>query len=435
MKKNFMAIASLLIAAMLLVVSCAPEANVEGKVEDGLVHASLMATAAGKALTVKYPENEKLSYTVTLAAGWNADNNYKMDEVVGAKTITNADISKKIELGWISQGLWTVTVEGKRGSDVVVTGSTTKYITKGNEGIVVFLKTDTTYSKTTAIDFDITVNELAATNSGYDLKATIERADKATGTPEITDPSFTSTPVKGTNGKNNNTRKYISNNTTLTPGYYKVTVQLIKTTPAATGEGQGTEEVIGGITRGVLVTGESKITIKGSVSASDFAKGSLNVYTPEVEIDSFTAVTDASESDNILGTDVDDSTNTYKGNVTLATFGDNDSYTITYTVGSHCTPTNQNGVTFSDPTYTWTVDGETPTEEKASITNNSITVNYTAPGHKNVTCLVTYLCTVRIGETNYQFTIGNEAVASVLVKGPAVEGEVTGEATTQTQSN
>ena len=34
MKKNFMAIASLLIAAMLLVVSCAPEANVEGKVED-----------------------------------------------------------------------------------------------------------------------------------------------------------------------------------------------------------------------------------------------------------------------------------------------------------------------------------------------------------------------------------------------------------------
>ena len=39
MKKNFMAIASLLIAAMLLVVSCAPEANVEGKVEDGLVEA------------------------------------------------------------------------------------------------------------------------------------------------------------------------------------------------------------------------------------------------------------------------------------------------------------------------------------------------------------------------------------------------------------
>ena len=48
MKKNFMAIASLLIAAMLLVVSCAPEAKVE---DDGLVNASF-SVAYGKDVVV-----------------------------------------------------------------------------------------------------------------------------------------------------------------------------------------------------------------------------------------------------------------------------------------------------------------------------------------------------------------------------------------------
>ena len=104
MKKNFMAIASLLIAAMLLVVSCAPEANVEGKVEDtGLVNASLMATAAGKALTVSSPEGEALTYTITLEAKWDPNSEYKMDEVVGEKTFNRSSISNTIELGWISQ--------------------------------------------------------------------------------------------------------------------------------------------------------------------------------------------------------------------------------------------------------------------------------------------------------------------------------------------
>ena len=60
MKKNFMAIASLLIAAMLLVVSCAPEANVEGKVEDGLVEASF-GVAYGKDVTVSVNENVQIN--------------------------------------------------------------------------------------------------------------------------------------------------------------------------------------------------------------------------------------------------------------------------------------------------------------------------------------------------------------------------------------
>ena len=54
------------------------------------------------------------------------------------------------------------------------------------------------------------------------------------------------------------------------------------------------------------------------------------------------------------------------------------------------------------------------------ILSNTYEKDYTAPGSKNVTCLVTYLCSVDINGSNYDFTFGNEAVASVLVKGPAV---------------
>ena len=61
MKKNFMAIASLLIAAMLLVVSCAPEANVEGKVEDGLVDAKLNV-AFGKAVNISTGTDARILY-------------------------------------------------------------------------------------------------------------------------------------------------------------------------------------------------------------------------------------------------------------------------------------------------------------------------------------------------------------------------------------
>lgn len=429
MKKNFMAIASLLIAAMLLVVSCAPEANVEGKVEDnGLVNASLMATAAGKALTVTH-EGVPLTYSVTLTAGWTTDDDYKMDEVVGARTINNVNIEQDtIPLGWISQGLWTVTVEGKRTvvtnegekKVTVVKGSTTKYITKDNAGVVVFLGTDTTSSQSTTIDFDIKVNELAKDNGNYSLKATIVRADNGTNPPS--NPTLDLKPADNSVG---NTRKY-TGNTKLTPGYYKVTVQLLNGS-----------NVIGGITRGILVTGESKIAIKGSVSASDFAKGSLTVIDPKVTIGNITAVKNANEQNAkksiTLSRNEDLSNNEvlYKGDLKLETSQEAESYAITYTVEASHTSINQSGVTISDPTYTWTVDGETPTREKASITDNSITVNYTAPGPKNVTCLVTYLCTVSIGETEYKFTFGKEAVASVLVKGPAVDGE----APIQTQSN
>ena len=66
MKKNFMAIASLLIAAMLLVVSCAPEAKVENNdVANDLVDVKL-SVAFGKAVKIDTADEARIQYKYTL---------------------------------------------------------------------------------------------------------------------------------------------------------------------------------------------------------------------------------------------------------------------------------------------------------------------------------------------------------------------------------
>ena len=73
MKKNFMAIASLLIAAMLLVVSCAPEANVEGKVEDGLVEAVIGLGRSAKDIDISNGDkNALIKYEYKMTAAWKS---------------------------------------------------------------------------------------------------------------------------------------------------------------------------------------------------------------------------------------------------------------------------------------------------------------------------------------------------------------------------
>ena len=72
MKKNFMAIASLLIAAMLLVVSCAPEAKVENNdVANDLVDVKL-SVAFGKAVKIDTADEARIQYKYTLTPKWDA---------------------------------------------------------------------------------------------------------------------------------------------------------------------------------------------------------------------------------------------------------------------------------------------------------------------------------------------------------------------------
>ena len=119
MKKNFMAIASLLIAAMLLVVSCAPEANVEGKVEDGLVEAVIGLGRSAKDITItdNYAGTH-ITYYYTMNAAWKASDTGApiygevKTETKLAETDSFIGTVPENSLGKVTPGLWNIEVKG-----------------------------------------------------------------------------------------------------------------------------------------------------------------------------------------------------------------------------------------------------------------------------------------------------------------------------------
>lgn len=160
MKKNFLAIASLLIAAMLLVVSCAPEANVEGKVEDGLVDAKLNV-AFGKAVNISAGKDARIIYKYSLEPQWDAlvagkdpygkKSNVALTEADGSnKLFTISDAPSITSLGKVTPGLWKVIVDGylcekqENGSyletsNIVLRGYATLYFGHDKDTVTVFV--------------------------------------------------------------------------------------------------------------------------------------------------------------------------------------------------------------------------------------------------------------------------------------------------------
>ena len=412
MKKNFLKVAALLIAAMLLVVSCSQEVAPKNE-DDGLVNVTLNTSVASKGLTFDGLDSlTSLTYKYYLEALWDES---KVDEAVVGETGDEGksfDGNSGFNLGHLSQGYWKVRVEALKGSKVVLSGETNQYITEGNATVTVFLNVAGTSNSSCTLSFDINVNNLAAENAGYKLYYSIEGTkydgkDFTVSETEIVDRAQVSSAAGTTNppaeGETNLTAEGTTNPTYVTkftgsesglkPGYYRVTVTLKKDS-----------KVIGGITRGfLLIDGDEKVTLKGSVSASDFVKSTLNVITAKVSISDVTAK--VGSGSNLLTTTVGDLT---KGTLTCA--DNSNKATVVYSL----TPTlniekNKNGVTdVSGPTYSWRVDGE----EKS--TSPTLTIEYT-PGNRYVTCIVTYTYKYKVGESEGQFAVSAEAYTYLQV--------------------
>ena len=398
MKKNFLKIAALLIAAMLLVVSCAPEATVKN--ESNLVEVNLSTSVASKSLTFgdTLASTNDLTYRYYLTALW--DKNSVNEEVVGETAGNGVEFSIRengVNLGYLSQGYWKITVKGFNSNDeVVLYGETNHYVTKGKGDVTVFLNTSGDDNSTSTLHFEINVNDLAEGNDGYDLYYSITGKNYKGVDVGVEETKF-STKTALMNGQANKyVTKFTDDVANLKPGYYRVTVTLKK----------NETDVIGGITRGfLLVNGDTEVKLSGSVSASDFVKSTLNVYTPEVKFSSVSAKVSGSE-DNLLRKDGE----IYKGKTSGAS--EENKVTVTYSVDSSFSINGQtSGVkSVSGPTYSWMVNG------KEVGTAQTYETSY-APGHKDVTCIVTYNYTCKVGESETVFAVSNEACTYLLVKG------------------
>ncbi|MCI6115009.1 MAG: hypothetical protein MR687_06960 [Spirochaetales bacterium] len=382
MKKNFLMVASLLIAAMLLVVSCAQE--VKAPADNNLVEVTLNTSAARSTLNYSGfgdSNNGAITYRYKLTAQWHPESVNGADQVVGNTTDATGAVNGYISLsegtatanlGYVSQGLWEVDVIGSIGEKDVLKGTTQVYINKNNNTVNVYVKPIETAEKA-GIELDIKVNDHDA-SSQYKLVYSIEKVDgsEATGTVGTESKGLTNLGLdKGQNLDENGFRSWTTKITKMTPGYYRVTVTMMN----------GTSKV-GGLTKGVLLFAEdANAKLSGYVNSSDFINGTLNVYYPTVSV----AVT---AGDITAGT---------------ITIGDNtvNTYDVTYTAIP--TIAGNNSIT-GTTTYTWYADGVKVTSENAEST---YTAQYkqTEPGYKTVTCVVKYTFSVEDAGDTIEYVV------------------------------
>ena len=397
MKKNFLAIASLLIVAMLLVVSCTQEV---APVDNGLVNVTLSTSISGKAITVGGLNDSPITYTYSVVPQWEDDNK---DVIVGEKagTVTLSGANTDLNLGYMSQGLWKFTVEGKRGEgDTAVTvlkGETTTYITKGASNVVVFLKAED--GANAGLTFDLIVNDLADKAQNYTVSYEIKNTANVAvnkGTLKRTDVDST-TPGTGESALTKSAKYVLDNETvSLGTGYYRVTVSLNKGA-----------DTIGGITKGFLVLrDDNNITVSGYVTAADFAKGSLNIVRPQFSI-SISAKVGQESINSSVGYTVKGTETDYDSTTDAVPFN------FSADISNETNVSAIEGVSLKSTQYIWNVDGiETNTN-----TDNTHSVSM-APGYRKVSCTVYKTYEINNGVSTFNEVIAHTAYFDFTINGP-----------------
>ena len=380
MKKNFMAIASLLIAAMLLMVSCSQE--VKAPENNGLVKAKL-SVGYGRDLDVSGDTNtSEIVLKYTMEPLWNIDG---ASEVIHGKKDTKTPFTDNGTIGYVTPGLWEVKVfayekdKATESDKTIFEGTANAYFSNQNSSVTVYLAP--TSSQNNTLNFEITMQDLVGTgvaegNTGKGSFKLVYSVYDTTGT--IVDNKnkvvLSEKTLSDTNGDEKNDTTTYKGSTTLASGFYRVNVSIISVTKNE--EGQDVEKTVGGISKGFLLSGGKIAKISGHIEPSDYE----NVIIDAFYIDVKTKIT----ANTVSYTAAEDSSNSAKAAITL-------------TVSDNGTTGNKGTIT---PSYIWYV-ANTETTEYTSTNAANFTVTFKAPGYKNISCQTIYSVDVD-GET-YSF--------------------------------
>ena len=375
MKKNFLMVAALLIAAMLMVVSCTQEVAPKNE----LVEVKL-STVFGRDIQITGgTDTTSLTYTYTMTPKWNGGNAIGSENISGIVTDEKV-VEKDKSLGWVTPGLWTVSVYAYDGDGVnVFKGSTEAYFSNkdNNNKVTVYLKPVDV--NTNSLTFKIKMQDLDTNDGSYTLKYEV------VGTPSITGITQTDTKISGVlektgtlnyvstyelekNANAENARK-LSN---LASDYYRVTVSIY--------DG---DTLLGGITKGVLLSGGDAGEVTGNIEPSDYINAQFDVkllhvdtsltssgvtyYSDKNYTNVITEPTENTEATEILAQSA-------KATITLTDNTDFDKFDG-QSVKNDYSVVNK-----------WYVDGM----EQTGTTGNSFELKDTTPGYKNVSCQTIY---------------------------------------------
>lgn len=387
MKKNFLMVASLLIAAMLLVVSCSPETKATN---DGLVEATL-GLAYGKDVTVDEADGKVITYTYQLKPLWSGvDNSIEIygnqNETVvndGAKYGVAEDVTS-VSMGKVTPGLWEITVKGYTNygdankKALVLYGVNNAYfVNSSTQATVIVSPTNSTGVGTVNISLEM---QDLGDNGRNAIDFTIFN---------VTTNSVFSTEVKLEKSESNDegdtqVYKYKATLNNVPAGYNTITFK----TPSVAGNG--------GIVKTFLVIPGNTVTITGSVSPSEFQTGSATIKTVSMK-GAELAITNVEPDSNKLYS---------------LTTGTN--YTITVDTKQIRTTLASNlpaGVTSVAPTYKWYVNGEIVED----VSTDTLTFMKTAAGDYTVTCTFEYKFTK--GSDKYTW-IGDASLGKIRVTDP-----------------
>lgn len=397
MKKNFLMVAALLIAAMLMVVSCTQEVAPKNE----LVEASF-SVGFGKDIKITDFDGKNITYVYSVKPKWS-----KLDNGVdpyGAVTNKKIDTKKTIadrveneKIGYLTPGLWEVSVEGYVGytdssskGTLVVAGKTNTYFTKDKTSVTVLVSP--VESGTATVNLELQMQDLKDKNEikvefahiGGEFTKTVNLKDE-----EGNGVTVTSITVEE---KTEAAYKYVLNGVSLDKtGFYTVKV----TVPGYEGSGY---------VRTFLATNGSTITIKGSVYPSEFINSTLDIISISVD----------SASLNIVGTK--DTNNYYSGEITFTLNDNNNTYLNNAEIESLKTSYGVSSVSVAKE-YSWYINGTKVEGEGISNETKEIKKTFD-PGVYSVSCVITYSVTFdyTTGDDVTKVFVGDAHTAEFVVK-------------------
>lgn len=386
MKKNFMAIASLLIAAMLLVVSCAPEANVEGKVEDGLVEAviGLGRSAKDIKITDDYAGTD-ITYKYTLKAAWKPEDTGApiYGEVATEKELfTTTSFSETVSnksLGKVTPGLWNIEVKGYcKVNDVeklVLQGKASAYFngTRGEKATVFVAPVSD--GGTVSVTIKLKMQDLEDTEVVKYDKIGYAFTNLAGNSSIVEDPATTHEIIVDSTTGHVNT--YAETTVNVKSGFNTVTFSL-----------PGYESGKGGITKTFLAIPGVPVTIEGSVTPAEFVEGTaeikfLSIEGGNVTVAAKTGTGSAAVADEVVT--IKPAGETAAVTVTVKKLANGGTYTFTYDGSSEDDNINNTVGVNATRSYQWYV-GEKPID---GATGSTYDFTESVAGDYNVTCVAT----------------------------------------------
>lgn len=400
MKKNFLKIAALLIAAMLLVVSCSQEVKAPEAEDNGLVEARLSVGFGRDLIVGGYTKTETLVYKYTMTQGWtNPTVGY--DEPVigntnGAKQFTNGK-----SIGYVTPGLWNITVDAYESIRNTETGTTTEkkiftgkasvYFSSQNQSATVFLEpvNDTENS----ITFDFYMQDLGKTyGEDFKVEYTISKNGSAVdgqknvlfkGAEQVVEVNKTGSDNTSVYDNQKNYKKTVGN---LDSGYYTVTVAVYV-------KGENGLELKGGITKGFLISNGANATITGHIEPSDYEN---------VVIDSVFVNVDTSLAVSYNNTTLSLVNDKYYE----VAFNNSGDYVLTVRMTDDTDKSViPEGATVTKTLFWNSEDGVDVTSEQTSNVYSE-DFHFSSPGHKYITCTTVYSVTgasTGMGSDTYYF--------------------------------